>query len=133
MPQNIIFFDGVCNLCNASVQRVIRNDRRRRFRFAPLQGVTAQEMFEDKDIDLQNANTLILLQEGKLYTRSTAALLVAKQMDGLWPLLYYSTIWIPPFIRDEVYNLIARNRHKWFGKQESCWLPSGELRELFLP
>lgn len=131
-PHPVIFFDGVCNLCNASVQRVIRNDKKRLFRFASLQGKTGQALLAQFELPSTSFNSFLLWQNGQLYTRSTAALRVTKQMDGAWPLLYYLCIWIPPFIRNAVYDLIARNRYKWFGKQESCWLPNAELKPLFL-
>lgn len=125
----VLFFDGMCNLCNASVQFIIRHDKKQQFLFAPLQseaGTKALQHFAGNSPD-----SLILLQDGQYFTRSSAALRVARSLSGLWPLLY-GLIIIPPFLRDAVYNLIARNRYKWFGRQNACMMPTKELNDRFL-
>ena len=129
--QRIVFFDGVCNLCQRSVQFILTHDSKATFSFASLQGDVAKKILSPHQLDTEQVNSLVLLENGKVYTRSTAALRVAKQLNGLWPILYVFMI-VPPFIRDAVYNWIARNRYRWFGKQETCWLPRPEWKKRFL-
>ena len=129
--QAVIFFDGYCNLCNGAVQFVIQRDPKNVFHFASLQSDCAQATLAPFDIKPQQEASFILLEGGRVYQRSTAALRVARKLSGLWPLLY-GFIVIPRFIRDAVYNFIAKNRYKWFGKQESCWVPTPELQQKFL-
>ncbi|MFD2583820.1 thiol-disulfide oxidoreductase DCC family protein [Pedobacter vanadiisoli] len=132
MQKPVIFFDGVCNLCNSSVQFVIAHDKKDQFRFTPLQGDYAKEMLPEFNADQQKLNTILLLVNGKLYTKSSAALRIARKLNGLIPLLYVFLI-VPKFIRDWFYDMIAKNRYKWWGKQESCWLPTPELKSKFYP
>ena len=127
----VIFFDGFCNLCNGAVQFTIERDRKNIFRFASLQSDYADEKLIPFHIDPKQFNSFVLLEEGKIYQQSTAALRVAKQLGGLWPLLYGFII-VPSFIRDGIYSYVAKNRYKWFGKQENCWVPTPELKEKFL-
>lgn len=129
--QSVILFDGLCNLCNGAVQFTIERDKQNLFRFASLQSNYAVEKITPFNIASENLDSFILLENGKVYLRSTAALRVAKKLNGLWPLLYGFII-VPRFIRDTVYNYIAKNRYKWFGKQESCWVPTPELKSKFL-
>ena len=126
----VILFDGVCNLCNASVQFVIKHDKKRLFRFASLQSSFVEKVLKENKLSSNTFNSFILLDNNKIYTRSTAALLVAKNLSGLTKLLYGFII-VPKFIRDFIYNMIAKNRYKWFGKQETCWLPTPQLKSLF--
>ncbi len=111
----VILFDGVCNLCNASVQFVIRHDKKRLFRFASLQSSFGESILKKYNLPANTFNSFILLSDNKIYTRSTAALLVAKKLNGLIK-LFYGFIILPGFIRDFVYNVIAKNRYKWFGR-----------------
>jgi predicted DCC family thiol-disulfide oxidoreductase YuxK len=127
----VIFFDGFCNLCSGAVQFTIKRDHNNIFRFASLQSDYAKEKLKKLATLPKEGESMVLLENGKFYVRSTAALRVAKRLGGLWPLLYGFII-IPRFIRDAVYNYIAKNRYKWFGKQESCWMPTPELKEKFL-
>ena len=127
----VIFFDGVCNLCTGSVQYVIKHDPKRIFRFASLQSSFGQKLLSDHNLPADTFNSFILFENDKIYTRSTAALLVAKRLKGISKLLYGFII-IPKFIRDAVYNLVAKNRYKWFGKKNECWLPTPELKQLFI-
>lgn len=127
----VIFFDGFCNLCSGAVQFVIKRDGKNLFRFASLQSDYAAGALKEFDIEPAQGDSFVLLENGKVYQRSTAALRVAKKLNGLWPLLYGFII-VPRFVRDAVYNFIAKNRYKWFGKQESCWLPTPELKAKFL-
>ncbi|MBV9963124.1 MAG: thiol-disulfide oxidoreductase DCC family protein [Parafilimonas sp.] len=126
----VILFDGVCNLCNSGVQFVIRHDPEHIFRFASLQSTYGQQILSKYDLPLNNYNSFILLTNHKIYTRSSAALMVAKQLQGFIKLLYIF-IAAPKFIRDGIYNIIAKNRYKWFGKKNECWIPTPELKSLF--
>lgn len=127
----IILFDGVCNLCNNSVQFVIERDKQRQFRFASLQSEIGQQYQAQAGLPKGELGTVLLVKNGKIYKKSSAALRIARQLDGLWSLLFVFII-IPPFIRNAVYDFIARNRYRWFGKQDSCWLPTPDLKVLFL-
>lgn len=127
----IILFDGVCNLCNSSVQFVINHDKKNQFRFASLQSTIGEKLLVQHHLNTNNYNSFILIDEGKAYTRSTAALKVAQKLSSPWTLLYIFII-VPPFIRNAVYDLIARNRYKWFGKKDSCMIPSPDLLSKFL-
>lgn len=127
----IILFDGVCNLCSGAVQFIIKKDKEKQFRFASLQSDFGQQVLKKFHLPTSHFNSFILLEENQLYTKSTGALRVAKKLSGFWPLLYGFII-IPPFIRNVVYNWIARNRYKWFGRQEACWLPTPDLKARFM-
>jgi len=127
----IILFDGVCNLCNGAVQFVIKHDKNKLFKFASLQSTFGQQTLTENHLSNVILNSFILLENGKLYTKSTAALRVIKKLDKGWPLLYVFMI-VPPIIRNAVYTWIANNRYKWFGKQESCWLPTPDLKARFI-
>jgi predicted DCC family thiol-disulfide oxidoreductase YuxK len=123
----VILFDGVCNLCTGSVRFVIERDSRKRFRFASLQSPVAERLLGRRE-DLE---AVILLQNGKTYRKSGAALRIARRLDGLWPLLAVLLI-IPGFLRDAVYDWIGRRRYRMFGRREACWLPSVDLADRFL-
>jgi len=123
----VILFDGVCNLCTGSVQFVIERDARKQFRFASLQSPIAEKLLGRRD-DLES---MVLVQDGKTYRKSTAALLIAKRLDGLWPALSVFLV-VPRFLRDAVYDWIGRRRYRMFGKRDVCWTPSPELAERFL-
>jgi predicted DCC family thiol-disulfide oxidoreductase YuxK len=127
----VILFDGVCNFCNYWVNFAIKRDRKRKLRFTPLQGQTAKSLLPEYKINPGSLSTVILVDNGKVYTQSSAAIRVCKYLDGGWK-LFYGLIIIPKFIRDFFYNIIARNRYKWFGKKESCMIPTAEVRERFL-
>jgi predicted DCC family thiol-disulfide oxidoreductase YuxK len=127
----VILFDGVCNLCSGAVQFIIKHDRKKLFRFASLQSKFGEEVMKHFGLPINQYNSFILLEDGKIYTCSTGALKVAKRLKGLWS-LSYCFIAIPRFIRDSVYNLIARKRYNWFGKKETCWISTPELKNLFI-
>ncbi|UKT62450.1 thiol-disulfide oxidoreductase DCC family protein [Pedobacter mucosus] len=130
MLKPVIFFDGVCNLCNASVQFTIEHDKQDHFKFTALQGDYAKKVLPKFNVDPNTLNSILLLENNKLYTKSSAVLRIARKLNGLLPLLYGFII-IPKFIRDWVYNIIAKNRYKWWGKQTSCWVPTPELKNKF--
>lgn len=129
--QHIILFDGVCNLCNRSVQYVVKHDPEAIFKFAWLQSDTGKKLMADYQLTSNDMNSFVLIQDGKVYTRSTAALKVAKQLKGFIRVLYIFMI-VPAFIRDAVYKLIANNRYHWFGKHDQCMAPTPELKKRFL-
>ncbi|UAY52491.1 thiol-disulfide oxidoreductase DCC family protein [Ferruginibacter albus] len=129
--KRIILFDGVCNLCNRSVQTVIKNDPQAKFVFASLQSEEGKQLLKQFDLPVSKLDSFVLLQDDKAYTQSTAALKVAAQIKGAWKLLAVFLI-VPKFIRDGVYDWIARNRYKWFGKQNECMIPTPELKARFL-
>ena len=131
MDQPIVLFDGVCNLCNGAVQFIIRHDKKNIFMFASLQSEVGRKILEQYNFPLDELNSFILIENNKAYTRSTGALRVAKKLNGLWPLLYGFII-IPKFIRDSIYNWVAENRYKWFGKKDACMIPTPELKTKFL-
>jgi predicted DCC family thiol-disulfide oxidoreductase YuxK len=131
-PQHpTILFDGVCNLCNGSVQFILRRDPQARFRFASLQSEAGQRLVTEQGLDPEILSSVILIEDGQVYRESTAALRIARHMAGAWKLLRVFVL-VPRPIRDAVYRLIARNRYRWFGKSETCWLPTSELRARFL-
>lgn len=127
----IVLFDGVCNFCNAGINRIIDNDPKDRFRFAPLQSDIAQELLAPFGVKADALNSVALIIDGKLYQRSSAALHISRRMSGAWPLLF-AFIVIPPFIRDAVYDWVGRNRYRWWGKSESCRVPTPEIKRKFL-
>ena len=134
LPKNkaLIVFDGICNLCNASVQLVIKNDKKNIFLFAPLQGQTAKDIISNYNIDTSKVDSILLyIPEKGLFLKSTAALKIAYSLGFAWNLLSFFII-IPVFIRDWIYDLIAKNRYKWFGKKETCMVPTEELKSKFL-
>ncbi|HCU23476.1 MAG TPA: thiol-disulfide oxidoreductase [Deltaproteobacteria bacterium] len=128
-----VLFDGVCNLCNSSVTFILRRDPKKFFRFAALQSPTGRSLAEKFGVVLREPPASILLVEAeKVYSESTAALRIARRLSGLWP-LFYGAIIIPRPLRDALYRWIAKNRYRWFGKKDTCMIPSPELRSRFLP
>ena len=130
--QKIVFFDGYCNLCSGAVQFIIKHDKHQQFHFASLQGTAAAQLLPAHLTISQGVDSIVFLENGKFYTKGTAALRIAKYLK--FPInLSYVFMLVPAFIRNVVYDWIARNRYKWFGKKEVCWLPSPELSSRFLP
>ncbi len=129
--KSIILFDGVCNLCNASVNFVIKHDKKAQFLFASFQSDAAKEILLHFNLENLNTDTVILVEDQKVYDKSTAALKIAKHLDGGFK-AFYAFIVIPKFLRDWVYDFIAKNRYQWFGKRESCMIPSPEITNRFL-
>ena len=129
-PNRIILFDGYCNLCSGTVQFVLKHDRKAKFRFASLQSEYGKTMLQKHQLPTQSFGTFVLVEDDKIHFKSTAALRVVKSLSGMWPVLYIFII-VPRFIRDAVYGFVARNRYKWFGKRDSCWLPKPEWKERF--
>jgi len=129
--KGIILFDGVCNLCNNSVQFVIKHDTENKFMFAALQSPTGQALLQQYNLPQQGFDSFVLIENEKVFLKSTAALHVAKQLNGPAKLLYGFII-VPAFIRNAVYNFIAKNRYKWFGKKDNCMIPTPALQSRFL-
>jgi predicted DCC family thiol-disulfide oxidoreductase YuxK len=128
---DIILFDGVCNLCSSSVQFIIKRDPKARYKFASLQSDFGQRFLEEKNLSTADFHSLIVIKNGAYLQRSDAALEIARHLSGLWP-VFDAFKFLPRLLRDPVYNWISRNRYNWFGKKESCWLPTVELRSRFL-
>jgi predicted DCC family thiol-disulfide oxidoreductase YuxK len=129
--QPIILFDGICNFCDSAVNFLIRNDKKNRIRFAALQSDPGQLLLKQNNLSTTSFDTFVLIDKGKTYTRSTAALRVCRYLTGGWP-IFYGFIIVPAFIRDMLYNLVAQNRYRWFGKKESCMIPDASVRQRFL-
>ncbi|HMN06076.1 MAG TPA: DCC1-like thiol-disulfide oxidoreductase family protein [Flavobacteriales bacterium] len=129
LPDHLLLFDGVCNLCNALVRFVIRRDRRGRFRFATLQSAAAHQLLGR---EASTSSTFIYWRKGRPLERSTAALNVARDLSGAWPMAYAFMV-VPRFLRDPVYDLVARKRYRWFGKRATCMVPTPEISARFLP
>jgi predicted DCC family thiol-disulfide oxidoreductase YuxK len=127
----IILFDGVCNFCNAAVNWVIERDRAGYFKFAALQSEIGQELSAKHGIDRNETDSVILVEDEKVYTYSTAALRIARKLSGIWSWTY-AFIVIPKAIRDLFYKLFARYRYRLFGKQDACMIPTPEIRARFL-
>ncbi|GGA77512.1 thiol-disulfide oxidoreductase DCC family protein [Ornithinibacillus halotolerans] len=128
--ERIILFDGECNLCNNTVQFVIKRDPKGIFKFTALQSRVGEGLLKEKKIP-NDWDSFILIEGEKVYTKSTAALKVCRNLSGFIKLLYVFII-IPSQLRNPIYNFIARNRYKWFGKRDSCMIPTPELKERFL-
>lgn len=131
LPSPIVFFDGVCNLCNSAVNFLLDHDPHNVLRFAPLQGTTFAEIVRQFPELAGMEASIVLYDKGKVYRQSAAVLRLCLLLGGFWKLLYAGII-LPPFLRDTLYAWIARNRYRWFGTRESCRMPTPELRAKFL-
>ncbi|MBU2902568.1 thiol-disulfide oxidoreductase DCC family protein [Maribacter dokdonensis] len=130
--KKIILFDGVCNLCNNSVQFVIKRDVNDVFQFAALQSETGKRLLTERNIDTQEVDSIILIEPNiAYYTKSTAALEIGKHLKGL-KAISSILLWLPEALRNIVYDFIARNRYKWYGKKDNCMIPSEELKSKFI-
>lgn len=134
LPENkkIILFDGVCNLCNSSVQFIIKHDTKDVFRFVALQSELGQEILNHIGINPTNIDSIVLYEPGiSYYYKSTAAIEIARSLGGFF---HFGTLFriIPTGIRNQLYDYIAKNRYKWYGKKESCMIPTKELKNKFL-
>jgi predicted DCC family thiol-disulfide oxidoreductase YuxK len=127
----IVLFDGECKFCNGSVNFIIEHDKSAYFKFAPNQSEIAQELFRKYNVDKANIDSLVLIENEKVYLYSTGALRIARKLNGLWS-IFYGFIIVPSVIRDFVYKQFAKVRIRLFGKQEVCLVPTAEIRERFL-
>lgn len=128
---SIILFDGVCNFCNSSVNKIIRHDKKNRFKFTALQSETGKKLLAKHSIDSTKTDSIILIENDSAFIKSTAILKISKHLSGIYPFAYGFII-IPTFIRNFVYDFIARNRYKWWGKKDSCMIPTQEVKAKFL-
>ena len=131
--QPVVLFDGVCNLCSFAVQFILDRDRDGVFRFASLQSTAGGELLRahGRTPPVGDPESVVLIENGAVYEHSSAALRIARRLSGLWKVLYVLIV-VPAFVRDGVYRWIARNRYRWFGKGEQCWVPTPALRARFL-
>ncbi|MBL7702584.1 MAG: thiol-disulfide oxidoreductase DCC family protein [Ferruginibacter sp.] len=129
--QPVILFDGICNFCNSAVNFTIKRNKKANIRFAPLQSEAGQKLLQQYNLPAYDMQSFVFIENGTAYKQSTAALKVCRHLRGIWPLCY-GLIIVPRFIRDGIYNWIAKNRYKWFGKKETCMIPTPELKARFL-
>jgi predicted DCC family thiol-disulfide oxidoreductase YuxK len=127
----IVLFDGVCNLCNGFVQTLIRLDPQAKFQFASLQSEFGQDVMRKAQLPLNELNTVILYDNGAIFTHADVPLEIARRLGGFWKLFLVFKI-VPRILRNRLYNWVARNRYRWFGQRESCMIPTPELRQRFL-
>jgi len=127
----LVLFDGVCNLCNASVSFIIERDPAARFRFAPMQSEAGGALLRRHGLSTLDLESMVLIEGGRCYTRSAAALRIARRLAWPWKLLC-GLLAVPAPLRDALYNWVARNRYRWFGRSETCRLPTPELARRFL-
>lgn len=126
----IVLFDGECNLCDWSVQFILKRDPHGYFQFVSLQSEIGQTLLKKYNVPL-TTDSIVLIEKNAYYSESTAPLKIVRKLTGLWKLLYVAIL-IPKSLRDIVYKWIAKNRYKWFGKNEQCMLPTAEQRKRFL-
>ncbi len=131
MDHPLILFDGYCILCNGAVDFVIKHDPNRQFKFASLQSEAGKKALPQHLDPNKIPDSIVLVSNDRAYFRSTAVLKVAGGLSGLWPIFYMLLI-VPVFLRDWVYNIVARYRYNWFGKRDSCRLPTAEIADRFL-
>ncbi|MEM7009481.1 MAG: thiol-disulfide oxidoreductase DCC family protein [Thermodesulfobacteriota bacterium] len=127
----VILFDGVCNLCTGSVNFIIQRDPKAVYRFASLQSETGKALMSEFNLANEDFDSLILFENGKSYIKSTAVIKISRHLSGLWP-LFRLLIAIPKPIRDYFYDIVAKNRYKWFGKKQTCMVPSADIEMRFL-
>ena len=131
-PEHLLLFDGVCHLCHSAVQFVLRRDTSGSICFASLQSEYARRLLAGYGCDAAELKSVVYLEGAKLYTRSDAVLRVVQKLGGGWRALCTIGLAIPRFIRDPLYEWVARHRYRWFGKHEHCLLPSPDVRSRFL-
>lgn len=128
----ILFFDGHCNLCSGAVQWFLKRDKRGVLRFASLQSDLARELLLPAGVDPAQLDSLVLYHNGRAYTHSEGALQAGQLLGGWYAPVAAVGRWFPGFVRDGIYGFIARNRYRWFGRSEACWLPTPEWRARFV-
>lgn len=127
----VILFDGVCNFCNAGINFIIKQDKHKVFRFAALQSEAGQKLLSRYGLPKEGFESFVLIDDEKVHLKSTAGLKVYGKLPWYWK--WTQAFWLAPrFIRDAVYDLLARNRYRWFGKKEECTVPTPEVRGRFL-
>jgi predicted DCC family thiol-disulfide oxidoreductase YuxK len=128
---HILLFDGVCNLCTGIVKFIIKRDKKEKFRFAALQSESGQALLKKFDLSATDFDTFILISGDKYYTKSTAGLLVLKELGGLWEVLHVYIVF-PESMRDFIYDAVAKTRYHIFGKRDTCIVPTPEIKRRFL-
>ena len=126
----ILLFDGVCNYCNRWVNFIIRHDKKKKFRFAALQSEAGKKLLKQYNIT-EDADSAVLIYLGKVYLKSSTGLHILYHLGGIYSLAFVFII-VPAYIRDYYYDIIARNRYKWWGKRNECMIPSQDVKERFL-
>jgi predicted DCC family thiol-disulfide oxidoreductase YuxK len=127
----VILFDGVCNFCNGAINFVLKQDRKSVFRFAPLQSEAGRRLLQQYNLPTEEFESFVLIDQGKVYKKSNAALRVMNKLPWYWKESQIFRV-IPTIFRDAIYDFIARNRYKWFGKKDQCMVPTPEMRSRFL-
>jgi predicted DCC family thiol-disulfide oxidoreductase YuxK len=127
----ILLFDGVCNLCNGLVQFMIKRDPKRKFKFASLQSNSAQKLLDRFGLPKNEFDSFVLIKGDKYFLKSTAVLLVLKELGGFWRLFYAFTV-LPRSFRDFIYDRVAKSRYRIFGKRDQCMIPTPDLQSRFL-
>ncbi|MFT3683127.1 MAG: thiol-disulfide oxidoreductase DCC family protein [Ferruginibacter sp.] len=127
----VILFDGVCNFCDGAINYVIKRDKKAVVKFTTLQSFAGQQLLEEYGLPVKEMKSFILIENGKAYDKSGAAIRTFRYMGGLWP-AFYVFILVPKFIRDVVYDFIAKRRYKWFGQKDQCMIPTPEINARFL-
>ena len=127
----ILFYDGVCVLCNRLINFLIRRDQKKVIRFIPLQSYHANQFLSAQGIDSKKLNTVVFLTKGKIFTKSSASIHAVSHLHGIWKIVKMGLI-LPPFIRNMFYDFIANRRYKWFGQSSQCIIPSDDVQERFL-
>lgn len=129
--KSILLFDGICNLCNASVQFILKRDPKEQFIFASLQSDAAKNILLQYNLKNYSLNSLVLIEEGQLFQKSTAVLKICRHLNWPWKLFYVFKL-LPKFLRDKVYEFVAKRRYRWFGKKDSCVLMIPEYKNRFI-
>lgn len=127
----IILFDGVCNFCNATINFVLKQDKKGIFRFAPLQSEAGQKLLQQYGLSTKDFDSFVLIDEGKVYKKSSASLRVMNKLPWYWKEMQLFRI-VPKVFRDAIYDFVAKRRYKWFRRKEQCMIPTPELRKRFL-
>lgn len=127
----VILFDGVCNFCDGAVNFVLKHDKKKTFRFAPLQSEAGQKLLQQHNLSTKDFDSFVLIDNGKVYKKSSASLQVMKKLPWYWKEVQIFWI-VPAFIRNAIYDFVAKHRYKWFGKKDQCMIPTPEIRSRFL-
>jgi predicted DCC family thiol-disulfide oxidoreductase YuxK len=131
LSMSVLLFDGVCNLCNSSVKWVLLRDKKGEFKFAAIQSEAGQSLLKSFGLDNQPLESVILISGRQAYIKSDAAIKVASKLGGIWTIALVFRL-VPRPVRDAIYDWVAKNRYRWFGKQEQCLLPQPEWKDRFL-
>ena len=129
--KSVILFDGVCNFCNGAVNFVLKQDKKGIFNFAALQSAAGQKLLQQYNLAMKDFDSFVLIENGKVFKKSTASLRVMNRLPWYWKEAQILRI-VPRFLRDAIYDFIATNRYRWFGKKEQCMIPTPEIRSRFL-